>query len=125
MYAAVRNESAGTTAYSAAVHRAPGYDSDLRAEITVLGARPCGSLDAAHPLVRLAAAATRRQRREPVSAAASTDANVALARGIPAITIGGGGDGGAAHSLDEWYDNTDGMRGVVRAMAILVAVASG
>ncbi len=114
VYAAVREESAGT------VRR----DSDLHAEITVLGARPCGSLDAAHPLVRLAAAATRWQRREPVSAAASTDANVALARGIPAITIGGGGDGGAAHSLDEWYDNTDGMRGVVRAMAILVAIAS-
>ena len=119
VHAAVREESAG-----AAAHGTVHHDSVLRAEITVLGARPCGSLDAAHPLVRLAAAATRWQQREPVSAAASTDANVALARGIPAISIGGGGDGGAAHSLDEWYDNTEGMRGVVRAMAILVAVAS-
>ena len=95
----------------------------LRAGITLLGARPCGSLDASHPLVQIAHSATRWQQREPVSGSASTDANIAISRGIPAIAIGGGGRGGAAHSRDEWYDNTDGMRGVARALGILVAVA--
>jgi hypothetical protein len=36
----------------------------------------------------------------------STDANIPLSRGIPAIAIGGGGTGGGIHTLQEWYDPT-------------------
>ncbi len=99
-------------------------DLALRATITMLGERPCGSLDATHSLVHLAQLATRWQGNEPVSAFASTDANIALARGVPAITIGAGGTGGGAHSLDEWFDNTNSMRGVARALSILIALAA-
>jgi tripeptide aminopeptidase len=44
--------------------------------------------------------------------ASSTDANIAMSRKLPAITIDGGGSGGGAHSPDEWYDDgTEGFKG--------------
>jgi hypothetical protein len=56
---------------------------------------------------------------------ASTDANVPISLGIPAIAIGAGGKGGDTHTSGEWYEDIDGMRGVTRAMAILLEVAGG
>jgi tripeptide aminopeptidase len=98
-------------------------DATLRADIVVLGERPAGALSADHPIVALAMAATRNAGRDPLSAVASTDANIPLSRGIPAITIGAGGRGGGAHTADEWYENTHGARGLARAASILVALA--
>ncbi|MEO7998189.1 MAG: M20/M25/M40 family metallo-hydrolase, partial [Gemmatimonadaceae bacterium] len=96
----------------------------LNTNIELLGERPCGSLAVEHSLVQLAQAASLRHGVEPVSAVASTDANIPLSLGIPAITIGAGGTGGGAHTLHEWYDNTHGSRGVARAFAILAALAA-
>ena len=90
----------------------------------LLGERPGGSLDDAHPLVVLAQHATRWRGVEPRSAMASTDANIPLSRGIPAITIGAGGTGGATHTAGEWYDNTHGPRGIGRALGIITARAA-
>jgi len=98
-------------------------EASLHADIVVLGERPAGALPADHPIVALAMAATRSSGRDPVSAVASTDANIPLSRGIPAITIGAGGRGGGAHTADEWYENTRGARGLARAAAIVVALA--
>jgi di/tripeptidase len=67
--------------------------------------------------------ATRVVGREPELATASTDANVPISRGIPAIAIGAGGRGGDAHSPTEWFDNTDGHTGLARALAIVVGAA--
>jgi len=86
----------------------------------LLGDRPGGSLDASHPLVALAAAATVWQGVSPQSASASSDANAALARGIPAIAIGAGGSGGGAHTEHEWYDDQHGGRGLARALGVIV-----
>ncbi|MBL0172749.1 MAG: M20/M25/M40 family metallo-hydrolase [Gemmatimonadaceae bacterium] len=97
----------------------------LTVTVATLGDRPGGRLDAAHPLVRLAADATRWQQREPRSASASTDANIPLSRGIPAITIGGGGIGGGAHTDHEWYEDVEGARGLLRALGIVATVAQG
>ena len=55
---------------------------------------------------------------------ASTDANIPLSRGIPAITIGAGGTGGGAHTIAEWYDNRNGPRGIARALGIITALAA-
>ncbi|MEP6764216.1 MAG: M20/M25/M40 family metallo-hydrolase [Gemmatimonadaceae bacterium] len=96
----------------------------LVTNIEITGARPTGSLPLEHPLIRSAQFATRMHGVEPVSAVASTDANVPLSLGIPAITIGGGGTGGGAHTLNEWYDNTNATRGLARALAIVVAAAN-
>lgn len=92
----------------------------LRLSTEMLGDRPGGSLDVLHPLVQAAQAATRWQGVEPQSASASTDANIPLSLGIPAITIGAGGRGGGAHTPHEWYDDTDGARGVARALGIVL-----
>lgn len=67
--------------------------------------------------------ATRWHDIEPQFASASTDANVPLSRGIPAISIGGGG--GGAHTLDERYEDAHDARGLSRALAIIAAAAHG
>ena len=43
--------------------------------------------------------------------------------GIPAIAIGAGGQGGGMHTPEEWYDDTNGVRGLQRALRILAAAA--
>lgn len=95
----------------------------LSFDIFVIGDRPSGELSADHPLVSSAIEATHLIDREPELAAASTDANVPIAAGIPAIAIGAGGRGGDAHTPGEWYDNVDGPLGIARAMTILATAA--
>jgi acetylornithine deacetylase/succinyl-diaminopimelate desuccinylase-like protein len=95
----------------------------LSMTIQPIGTRPCGETSVEHPLVRHALATTRLVGREPDVATASTDANVPIARGIPAIAIGAGGRGGDAHTQSEWFDNTDGARGVSRALTIVYGAA--
>ncbi len=72
----------------------------LTAEIEVLGERPAGARDRDDPLVRLAATSVRRLGREPVFQASSTDANVPIARGVPAVCVGVY-EGEEAHTLRE------------------------
>ncbi|QJR34390.1 M20/M25/M40 family metallo-hydrolase [Gemmatimonas groenlandica] len=96
----------------------------LRYTITTLGDRPAGMIDEQHPLVIAAAAATRAVGRVPQSASASTDANVPLSRGIPAIAIGAGGSGSAAHTANEWYDDTDSDIGIERLLRLIVALGT-
>jgi acetylornithine deacetylase/succinyl-diaminopimelate desuccinylase-like protein len=102
--------------------RSPGTPP-LAASVRVIGDRPCGGLAPEHPLVVAAMEATRLVGRDPELAAASTDANVPISQGIPAIAIGAGGRGGDAHTRSEWFENTDGTLGVSRALTIVVSVA--
>lgn len=95
----------------------------LACVVARIGDRPGGETPADHPLVALAVDATRLVGREPELATASTDANVPISRGIPAIAIGAGGRGGDAHTAAEWFDNTDGPAGLARALAIVVGAA--
>jgi di/tripeptidase len=74
--------------------------------------------------VAAAAAATRLAGRAPQLGAASTDANVPLGMGVPAVAIGAGGRGGDAHTPGEWYENAEGAAGIGRALT-LVASAAG
>jgi acetylornithine deacetylase/succinyl-diaminopimelate desuccinylase-like protein len=104
------------------VRRSPGT-SPLTFTLATIGHRPCGELPREHPLVRAAAAATLAIGRTPELVTASTDANVPISLGIPAIAIGAGGRGGGVHTPGEWYDNTDGTLGVARALTVLVAAA--
>lgn len=96
----------------------------LHYTITTLGDRPAGMIDDRHPLVVAAASATRAVGREPQSASASTDANVPLSRGIPAIAIGAGGSGSAAHTANEWYDDADSEIGLERVLRLIVALGT-
>ena len=67
--------------------------------------------------------ATKELGHEAEPSISSTDANVPLALGIPAIAIGGGGRSGNAHTVNEWFENTDGADGAVRALSLLASVA--
>ena len=93
----------------------------LTYEVTRIGNRPGGETPAEHPLVAAAAEATRLVGRQPELSIASTDANVPIGLGIPAIAIGAGGRGGDAHALTEWFENAGGTVGVARALTIVVA----
>jgi tripeptide aminopeptidase len=102
--------------------RSPGTPP-LRLDTHLVGDRPSGATPRAHPLVRAAVAANRALGRDAELAAASTDANVPIALGIPAIALGAGGKAGDAHLATEWYDNTEGALGIVRALLVTAAMA--
>jgi acetylornithine deacetylase/succinyl-diaminopimelate desuccinylase-like protein len=95
----------------------------LRVEIQLLGDRPSGITPRAHPLVQAAVAANRVLGRDADLASASTDANVPIALGIPAIALGAGGKAGDAHLATEWYENVEGALGIVRALLVTAAMA--
>lgn len=94
-------------------------------ELKPIGDRPAGQTPKDAPLVTAMAAAIQALGYTPTYEASSTDANAPMALGIPAITIGGGGKGGRAHSLDEWIDveKADGVRGMSVGLAAVLAVA--
>jgi tripeptide aminopeptidase len=95
----------------------------LTVTVESIGSRPCGETPAEHDLVQAAVEATRLVGRQPDLALASTDANVPISQGIPAIAIGAGGRGGDAHTHGEWFDNLHGTVGVARALTIVMAAA--
>lgn len=93
----------------------------LTVDIELIGNRPSGEVAEDHPFVQQAAAVTRVLGMEPTFGRSSTDSNIPISMGIPAITIGGGGQGVGAHSLDEWFRNVDGPVGVQRVMLVVLA----
>lgn len=92
---------------------------------TALSDRPSGVTAERHPLVQAALTATRLLGGSPTLATASTDANIPISLGIPAIALGAGGKGGDAHLESEWYDNTGGALGIVRALLVVLGAGSG
>jgi tripeptide aminopeptidase len=78
-------------------------ENDLDVSIEVLGERPAGSTHLEHPLVMAAAETLRWLGHEPVYDASSTDANVPISLGIPAICVGIS-TGGRVHTTDEYID---------------------
>ncbi len=105
--------------------RRPAGTPALTVRVDLTGSRPAGAIDGGHALVRAAQAATRAIGRTPVTSTASTDANVPLSVGIPAVAMGAGGAGGGAHTPQEWYENREGARGVERGLGVIVAAARG
>ncbi len=100
-----------------------GADTRLEVTVDVLGHRPSGRTSPEAPLLRAAVAATRHLGAEPLLTASSTDANVPMSLGIPAVTVGGGGEAGQAHTTDEWYRNVRGVEGVQRALYTVLLAA--
>ena len=97
----------------------------VTAELVKIGDRPAGHTDEACELVRLAQAALEAHGFAPQFEASSTDANIPMSLGIPAIKIGSGGTGGRGHSLEEWIDVEPeaSVRGMTAGLATLLAVA--
>jgi tripeptide aminopeptidase len=78
----------------------------LSLKIDSMGYRPTGGQADSAPIVQTALNAAKALGFTTQTSASSTDANIPISIGIPAIRLGGGGKGGGAHSLDEWYVET-------------------
>ena len=105
--------------------RWPRSSVKLTLKIDTIGIRPAGSQPDDAPIVRASLAAARALGLTSETGSSSTDSNLPISLGIPAITIDGGGQGRGAHALDEWYDDgADGYKGPQWA-ALLVATLAG
>lgn len=100
----------------------PGSEA-LKLKVTVIGVRPGGKLAADSPLLAAIENVDRYLGNRSRLERSSTDANLPLSQGIPAIAIGAGGQGGGSHSLEEWYDPAGRELGLKRAMLTLLSVA--
>jgi acetylornithine deacetylase/succinyl-diaminopimelate desuccinylase-like protein len=98
----------------------------MTVEVRLIGDRPAGIVPMDSPIVqatqRTVAAVTKGPR--PTFAGSSTDSNMAMSLGIPAVTIGGGGEGGNWHSRNEWYKPVNAWHGPQNAL-LTVLVLSG
>ena len=95
----------------------------LTIDIAMIGNRPSGTTDLSAPIVQRAMAAITYFGREPDPTISSTNSNIPISLGVPAITIGSGGAGSGAHSLTEWWVNDNGASGIKQALLILAAEA--
>jgi acetylornithine deacetylase/succinyl-diaminopimelate desuccinylase-like protein len=95
-------------------------EGGINLEVIELGRRPAGRTEEKSPLVEAAIRATRALDVIPRLTSSSTDANVPMALGIPAITLGAGGRAGGIHTLEEWYSNEDGPEGILRAVLTIL-----
>jgi tripeptide aminopeptidase len=115
----------------AVVDTALGEENDRRARgtpplactVDVIGDRPGGETPESHDLVVAAVETTRLIGRTPELGAASTDANVPIALGIPAVALGAGGRGGDAHTPQEWFENAGGTAGLARVLTVVCQAA--
>jgi tripeptide aminopeptidase len=80
-------------------------------EMQVIGRRPAGELPPGHPLVRLAEDCLRAQGLKPEFASGSTDANVPLSRGYPAVVLGVS-RGGGTHTVHEYIETAPAEQGM-------------
>jgi acetylornithine deacetylase/succinyl-diaminopimelate desuccinylase-like protein len=95
----------------------------LEWKVELLGSRPGGELAADSALLAALRAADEYVGNQSRIERSSTDANIPLSVGIEAISIGAGGNGGGAHSLQEWYDSTGREAGLKRALLTILGVS--
>src|SRR5271163_513570 len=95
----------------------------LEFKVELLGSRPGGDLRPDSPLLVALRAADDYVGNQSRAERSSTDANIPLAQGIDAISIGAGGNGGGAHSLQEWYEPAGREIGLQRAFLTLVGMS--
>ena len=105
-------------------YNASGVAGEVTYELIKIGDRPSGELSADVPLVQRSMAATEYFGATPSLGRGSTNINIPVSKGIPAVCIGRGGSGGGAHSLHEWYINDEpGEESIKLALLITLAQA--
>ncbi len=100
-----------------------GGGTALSVDVKVLGVRPGGELAENSPLLAAVQGADDYLGNRARIERSSTDANIPLFLGIPAIALGAGGTSGGAHSMQEWYDPTGREIGMQRVLLTLLLVA--
>jgi tripeptide aminopeptidase len=99
-----------------------GGRGNLSVELELVGLRPAGETSQQSPIITATNAAVVALGLQPIHSAGSTDSNVPMNLGVPAVTIGGGGSGFGAHALDEYFDSTDSHLGPQMAILLLAAL---
>jgi tripeptide aminopeptidase len=94
----------------------------LQLNLKLIGERPNGETPADSRLVETALAATRIVGVTPSLNQASTDSNLPISLGIPAVTLGAGGSSGNSHTIDEWYDPNGRDLGLKRALLVVLGM---
>jgi di/tripeptidase len=97
-------------------------EGKIVADIKLIGDRPAGETGVDTPLVSTTAAALKAFGLKPIYSIRSTDSNIPISMGIPAVTVGRG-PGGRTHSLDEWIDVD--KPSVIRAAEVALAIVLG
>jgi hypothetical protein len=92
-------------------------------EIVPIGSRPAGELPPGARILQVVRAVDVHLNNTAQVQRASTDANIPLSLGQEAIAIGGGGSGGGAHTLQEWFDSNGRELGLKRILLTLLALA--
>ena len=95
----------------------------LTVDVERVGTRPAAEGDDQAPIVQRAIAATESFGIEPQLQISSTDANLPISKGIPAITMSRGGVSGNSHAPEEWWQNVDGHIGMQIGLITLLAEA--
>jgi tripeptide aminopeptidase len=96
---------------------------ELTVDVERVGTRPAAQGDSTSPVVQRAMAATLAFGVQPSLRISSTDANLPISKGIPAVTMSRGGISGNSHSPDEWWQNVDGHVGMQIGLVTLLAEA--
>jgi tripeptide aminopeptidase len=92
----------------------------LRLQVRRIGDRTAGTLPPESPLAISLRAVDRHLNIKTDSRIGSTDANLPLSLGIPALAIGAGGTGGGIHTTDEWYSPTNRELALRRILLLLL-----
>src|SRR5687768_5690478 len=95
----------------------------LSVDKALVGNRPAGQTPASSPIVQAAVSVTRTLGFPVTLDEGSTDSNIPMNLGIPAITVDGGGRGREAHALGESFDSTNSWQGSQRALLLAIALA--
>jgi acetylornithine deacetylase/succinyl-diaminopimelate desuccinylase-like protein len=95
----------------------------LSADKQMVGNRPAGRMPADAPIVQAAVSVTRALGLPVSLDEGSTDANLPMSLGVPAITIDGGGRGTGSHALSEAFDTTNSWQGTQRALLLAIALS--
>jgi len=104
-------------------YNATGIKDSISLKLQKIGERPSGVLPVSLPLVQRAIAATQYFNVAPRLTTGSTNSNIPVSLGIPAITLGRGGKGGNTHSLNEWWLNENGASSIKLALLVCVTEA--
>jgi len=116
---AVEDETMSAEMRSAAQKRPAG----VNCEVVVIGNRPAGELQPGARILQVVRAVDSHLGNAAPVQRASTDANVPLSMGREAVAIGGGGSGGGAHTLQEWFDSGGRELGLKRILLTMLALA--
>lgn len=95
----------------------------LTVDIVKIGDRPSGELPETLPLIQKTMAVSSFFGETPQITRGSTNSNIPISKGIPAVTIGRGGKSGNAHALNEWWYDSEGYKAIQAALLTLVAEA--